>query len=418
MRLSMNGMAVTVVIAIAALGTWWPFEQAGARSGSVPARPIHATSPTATQHRDSWATGPSAVASTSSIGLDSQAPHLEFEANGWLQRSRRARDLFDYVISTTPQASPELLDRIAEGEIARQAGGRPARQEASDLWRRYRVYLDALALAERATALGNPTQMDLDALQSVLEHRMALRELHLGEWSSPFFGDEQREQMFDLARLRLARSFMSTAEKAIALPTLEQSLTPAQRAERDLRGRQTRDLTTIGEALSKGTSSDEVRARVAASLGPEVAQRATEEHDAEQTWQQRYARYAMDRDLLLAQRLSRQERLARLSELRARHFPSAADAFRAGSLDAPAMPEDSLARWCRQPTCRIHKPCVPCSKSGDARGNATSIPMSSGRFSAQRRSWTVSPSGGWKSLGKPIWTGTKRRPRCEARHLT
>jgi lipase chaperone LimK len=275
------------------------------------------------------------------VHLDTEAPRLAFDSAGRLQRDQRPRDLFDHMLAAVPQAEPLWLDRLVESEVSRQSGDRPARLEALDLWQRYRAYLAALAAAERATAVTPSAQPDVEALHSVLERRIALREQHLGEWSGPLFGEEQQLQLLDLARLRLARAaHLSEAAKANAIHALEQSLTPSQRALREHRRRDELALAQIGQALLLNGSGEDVRTRLAATLGNDIAQRAAEAHAAERTWQDRYMRYAAERDQLLLQQLSAKDRQVQLAGIRSRHFASEADAYRAASLDATVVPQE------------------------------------------------------------------------------
>ncbi|AJX35657.1 lipase secretion chaperone [Burkholderia oklahomensis] len=262
----------------------------------------------------------------------SSAPRLPLDARGHLAKARAVRDFFDYWLSAQNELSAAALDALVSREIAAQLDGTIAQGEALDVWKRYRAYLDQLAKLPDGGAPGN--KFDLATLQLALDQRESIASRTLGDWSAPFFGDEQQRQRYDLARLKIMRdASLTDAQKAARLAALEQQLPLDQRAEQAREKQQNDAVARIAQLQKSGASPDEMRAQLAQSLGPQAADRVAKMQQANDAWRAKYDAYAAQRAQIDAQNLSPQDRDAQVAQLRQRYFTEPGEALRAASLD-------------------------------------------------------------------------------------
>ncbi|MGU7782879.1 lipase secretion chaperone [Burkholderia sp. PU8-34] len=265
----------------------------------------------------------------------SSAPRLPLDPAGHLAKVRAVRDFFDYCLSAQSDLSAAALDALVAREIAAQLDGTVAQAEALDVWHRYRAYLAALEALPDAG--GVPNKLDLAALQLALDQRASIAYRTLGDWSQPFFADEQWRQRYDLARLKITQDrTLTDAQKAERLAALDQQLPAGERAERQRIAQQQAAIAQIAQLQRAGTTPDAMRAQLTQSLGPQVAERVARMQQDDAAWQSRYADYAAQRAQIDAAGLSPQDRDAQVAALRQRFFTKPGDALRAASLDRGA----------------------------------------------------------------------------------
>ncbi|AOI59609.1 lipase secretion chaperone [Burkholderia diffusa] len=264
----------------------------------------------------------------------SSAPRLPLDAGGHLAKSRTVRDFFDYCLTARSDLSAAALDALVVREIAAQLDGTVAQPEALDVWHRYRAYLDALAKLPEAGAVD---KSDLGALQVALDQRASIASRALGDWSQPFFGEEQWRQRYDLARLKITQDrTLTDAQKAERLAALAQQMPADERAARQKADRQQAAIDQIVQLQKSGARPDSMRAQLVQTLGPEAAARVAQMQQDDASWQSRYADYAAQRAQIAAAGLSPQDRDAQIAALRQRMFRKPGEAMRAASLDRGA----------------------------------------------------------------------------------
>ena len=269
----------------------------------------------------------------------SRAPRLPLGLDGHLAKAHAVRDFFDYFLLAQHDLTPAALDALVAREIDAQPIGAPARREALDVWPRYRACLAAFDAQPEPGAVQSGTPVDPDAIAGELERRATLASRWLGDWSTPFFGAELRQQRDDLDRIRVARDpALSDVQKRDRLAALDQSLPPSMRDAREQLARQRETISTVARLDAQRATPDALRAQ----LGAEVAARVVQLRQDDDAWQARYRDYAAERERLDTQQLAPDARDAQLTQLRQRAFPEPADALRAAALDAggavPAQP--------------------------------------------------------------------------------
>ncbi|WP_323119829.1 lipase secretion chaperone [Burkholderia alba] len=262
----------------------------------------------------------------------STAPRLPLDAHGHLAKARAVRDFFDYCLTAQSDLTPAALDALVKREIAAQLDGTVAQPEALDVWQRYGRYL--AELSKLPDGGGVPNKLDTSALQLALDARMSLASRTLGDWAEPFFGAEQQQQRYDLARLRIVQdASLTDAQKTERLAALDQQLPPEIRAEQARLKQQQNAVAQIAQLQKSGATPDEMRAQIAQSLGPEAAQRVAQMQKDDNAWQAKYDDYAAQRAQIDAQGLAPQDRDAQVAQLRQRYFTEPGEALRAASLD-------------------------------------------------------------------------------------
>ncbi|WP_107309836.1 lipase secretion chaperone [Burkholderia metallica] len=282
---------------------------------------------------------PAQAAVPASAGLPpslagSSAPRLPLDAGGRLAKSHAVRDFFDYCLTARSDLSAAALDAFVVREIAAQLDGTAAQADALDVWHRYRAYLDALAKLRDAGAVD---KSDLGALQLAIDQRASIAYRTLGDWSQPFFGDEQWRQRYDLARLKIAQDpALTDAQKAERLAALDQQMPAGERAERQRIDQQRAAIDQIAQLQKSGATPDAMRAQLTQTLGPEAAARVAQMQQDDASWQSRYADYATQRKQIESAGLSPQDRDVQIAALRQRVFTKPGEAVRAASLDRGA----------------------------------------------------------------------------------
>ncbi|WP_241510375.1 lipase secretion chaperone [Burkholderia seminalis] len=246
----------------------------------------------------------------------SRAPRLPLGPDGRLAKRRAVREFFDYFLLAQHDLTPDALDALVAREVAAQPIGGQAQREA----------LDA-----QPGAVQPGMRIDPDALAGQLERRAALASRWLGDWSTPFFADEFRQQHDDLDRIRIARDpALSEEQKRERIAALDQSLPADMRDAHERLARQREAVATVARLDAQRATPDALRAQ----LGADVAARVVRLRQDDDAWQARYRDHAAERERLAAQQLGPDARDAQLAQLLQRDFPDPADALRAASLDA------------------------------------------------------------------------------------
>ncbi|MGV2291663.1 lipase secretion chaperone [Trinickia sp. YCB016] len=324
------GVAAVAVGAAAAFGIYQ-------RAGNTPANPAPAAAASASMQgvTPPSITGASAASVAAAALEGTTAPRLPLDAQGHLARVRDVRDFFDYFLTARSQLGDAALNAQVSAALHAQLAGKPAEGEATQLWERYRAYLDAVDQmpANDKTEPPSAASLDFDSIARSIDQRARLASDKLGEWANVFFADEFSEQRYSLARVRImADTSLSAAEKARQLEALEQSL-PA--AKREALAREHRDdaaRQNLQQALQQGGSPEAARA-AAQAFGPEAAERAANFAQEERDWRDRYAQYATQRAQIDAQHLAPEDRERQLAQLRQQYFSNPGDARRAAAFD-------------------------------------------------------------------------------------
>jgi lipase chaperone LimK len=324
------GVAAVAVGAAAAFGIYQ-------RAGNAPANTAPAAAASASMQgvTPPSLTGASATGGVAAALEGTTAPRLPLDARGNLLRVHEVRDFFDYFLTARSQLGDAALNAQVSSALHAQLAGKPAEAEATQLWERYRAYLDAVDKlpANDKTEAPAAATLDFDSIARSIDQRARLASEKLGEWANVFFADEFSEQRYSLARARImADTSLSAAEKVSQLEALEQSL-PA--ARREAMARERRDDTArqnLQQALQQGGSPEAARA-AAQQFGPEAAERAANFAQEERDWRDRYAQYATQRAQIDAQHLAPEDRERQLAQLRQQYFSNPADARRAAAFD-------------------------------------------------------------------------------------
>ncbi|MDN7933383.1 lipase secretion chaperone [Burkholderia metallica] len=312
---------------IAAAAVWHAFGTPAASPRAV-ALPPSAVAPDAAMPQPARAA--SEVALPASLA-GSRAPRLPVGPDGHLAKVHAVRDFFDYFLLAQHDLTPAALDELVAREVAAQPIGAAARREALDVWPRYRACVAAFDAQPNVAQTG--ANLDPDVIAGEVERRAMLASRWLGDWSTPFFGTEWRQQRDDLDRIRIARDpALSDAQKRDRLAALDQSLPPGLRDAREQLARQRETVATVARLDAQRAEPDVLRAQ----LGADVAARVVQLRQDDDAWQARYRDYTAERERLDAQQLAPDARDAQLAQLRQRDFPDPADALRAASLDTGA----------------------------------------------------------------------------------
>ncbi|KVE72493.1 lipase secretion chaperone [Burkholderia vietnamiensis] len=327
-------VALYGAVGLAAIGGVAIWSGTGSQRGADAARtPANALAPDGASVAARQAALPASAALPAPL-VGSSAPRLPLDAGGHLAKVRAVRDFFDYCLTARSELTAAALDALVAREIAAQLDATPAQPEALDVWRRYRAYLDAL---EKLPDGGAVDKIDPEALQRALDQRASIAHRTLGDWSQPFFGAEQSQQRYDLARLRIVHDrTLTDAQKAERLAALDQQMPADERAARAPAERQRAALDQIAQLQKSGATPDAVRAQLTQSLGADVAARVVQMQQDDASWQSRYADYAAQRAQIDAAGLSQQDRDAQIAALRQRIFTKPGEAVRAAAFDRSA----------------------------------------------------------------------------------
>jgi lipase chaperone LimK len=300
----------------------------------VPASAVAVAAPTSFATSTGAAIGKPNVGESGALRQTTQ-PTLPLDKQGQLQKTREVRDFFDYFLTAQSEQSPQALDAQVSKAIDAQLGDMPARAEAANVWERYKAYRVALAQLKSNAATPGSAQFDPAALRQSLDERASMAAGALGEWLEPFFGRDLEGQRYSLARMQIERDkSLSDSDKTRRLQALEDTLSPEQRSEAVSARQQAASLDTLVR-LSAQTGSDDSAAmqEVAQQMGQETAARFASTKASERGWQDRYASYAKERDVIRAQYTDQNGRQTQIDRLRNQYFPASGDALRASSLD-------------------------------------------------------------------------------------
>lgn len=290
-------IASGVLVAAGAMLLAWSSQRPQARwmgaveqgeTRSPAAGPLDAHRPAAEQraaiapsHRAPEAASPFAPASLQGTAVDGE---LAVDENGNLVVTAQLRRFFDYFLSARGEVSEAEIDRAVHRALGEKLPPAAA-EEGGLLWERYQRYGEAgRALAASAEALGELP------LRDRLERVAALRrEIFGGAYAEALFGEEERVQRVDLARMEIQQDPTRTpAEKAEALAQLEQELPPHVR--------EARQQSAVLEQLalleaSAGHDAQALLAERAALVGQAAAERLAHLDDARRAWNDRLAAF-------------------------------------------------------------------------------------------------------------------------------
>ncbi len=271
--------------------------------------------------------------------LGSRAPHLLLDTSGHLAKVKIVRDFFDYFLVARSELTSGVLDGLVQREIATQLAGAAAQNEALNAWIRYRAYLTGLAGYRYAGMAAPLDPLNAVAMQAFFIWRDALAQRMLGDWREAFFGAEWRRQRYDWAWLQIARDpSLNDTQKAFRRTEIDQWLAPIERAEQAGVQRQQETLAQVEQWQQANISLDEMRAKVAQTVGPEAAERVVQLQRDNNAWRDKYADYAADRIRIDRANLPALQHDAQIAQLRQRYFMRTADALRAAALDRGGEP--------------------------------------------------------------------------------
>ncbi|MCX4160976.1 MULTISPECIES: lipase secretion chaperone [Paraburkholderia] len=253
---------------------------------------------------------------------------LKADASGHLIKSRRVRDVFDYFLVESGEASAQRIDAAVVARIDEQLGGM-AREEGVDLWQRYARYRVAL----RALA-GTMERTNPDSLTHILEQRVALRAQFLPDVAQAWFADEEQADRDQLERMSaMADPSLTDQQRSERLAAID-ARDPTLMKARDAGA----DVTALSQLVTKlqqaHASPDEIGAAVAASSDAETGARVARQVAQDADWSARYASYRAALQAITPSTggaSSGQD--TQLDQLRSQYFPIPAEAMRAAALD-------------------------------------------------------------------------------------
>lgn len=240
---------------------------------------------------------------------------ISVDGNGRLLHNLALKRWFDWHLSLVGEVPPPAIRAWIAEHLARTQPSAVREQ----VLRVLDAYLGYLADVDRVAALKTSGRDPAERLQLLKD----LRRQHLGaEVAEAFFGDEERQGDYTLARRALQRDTALTpdqrgarlAELEAALPeSVRQPLAQHRQVQADLE-----QSAAIAAAIADPVERFAAREQ---AFGAEAAARL-EQLDREQTaWQQRLSDYAAARRALLADpSLDAATRESRLAQLRASHF--------------------------------------------------------------------------------------------------
>lgn len=317
------GLAGLVLVASGAL--WWGLRPAGAPAiasqdvGDAPGG-WHALIQASAESEPGLQSGVEGLpASLQGTELDGQ---VRADAQGRLVVDRALRDRFDYFLSLIGE-EPEArvlarLDAHLKSLLPPQALA-----TARDLLARYMAFQQARSQLGQQGPQAEVSTLEPDMLRARFERIQALKLTHFdAQEVAAFFGDDDAEDRYTLARLSLWRdaSLDSTA-KALRLKALQAQLPPSLR-ERLTVADTVADLRALREDWqSRGGDAQALRSARLALVGQEVTDRLEALDARRDEWRERVASYlqgraALQADASLSSTLREQAELA----LRQRHF--------------------------------------------------------------------------------------------------
>ncbi|MEQ5839478.1 lipase chaperone [Paraburkholderia acidicola] len=253
---------------------------------------------------------------------------LKADASGHLIKSRRVRDVFDYFLVESGEASAQQIDAAVVARIDGQLSG-VARKEAVDLWHRYSRYRVALRALAGTLQRTNP-----DSLTQILQQRLALRAQFLPDVAQAWFGDEEQADRDQLDRMSAMADPSLTVQQRSERLTAIDARDPTLMKARDAGA----DVTALSQIVAKlqraHASPDEIGAAVAASSDPETGARVAKQAAQDADWSARYATYrAALQAIAPSTGGASAGQDAQLENLRSQYFPIPAEAMRAAALD-------------------------------------------------------------------------------------
>ncbi|KVT07008.1 hypothetical protein WT24_19950 [Burkholderia sp. MSMB1078WGS] len=176
--------------------------------------------------------------------------------------------------------------------------------------------------------------IETSAVRSILTRRAQLRSRWLGDWTVPFFGDEDAALSVYLKRIEIVQdATLDVDEKKRRIEALSSDLPPEQRRAEEEQKQQTQWLTSVDQLQKRNLSPEELRVAVTKIKGAEFAERFVAQQQADQAWDATYDRYASQRDQIRAQHLSPPDQERQLARLRAMFFSRQSDVLRAAGRD-------------------------------------------------------------------------------------
>ncbi|WP_157915123.1 lipase secretion chaperone [Paraburkholderia acidicola] len=271
-------------------------------------------------------------ASASRLSGTTPPDGLRADADGHLIKSRRVRDVFDYFLIEVGETSMKQVDDAVRAYIEKRLND-PARQEAIDLWTRYRHYREA-EQKMTASLTDSSNQSSLDRMQLMLAQRTRLREQILPDVASSWYHDEEQADLDQMERMQIGADNSLTPQqrqaRLAAIDSRDPTLMKAQAA-----GNQINTLSQLVSTMQKANSTpEEIGAAVAAQSDPETAQRLQQSLQQEADWSARYTSYQTEREAIIDSTSGNAtERAAQIAQVRERYFPNPAEALRAQARD-------------------------------------------------------------------------------------
>ncbi|MES0872630.1 lipase secretion chaperone [Sinimarinibacterium thermocellulolyticum] len=262
--------------------------------------PLTHDAPAASAHAVEDAADDAVPFAASLVGTEVDG-YFETGPNGELRVTRRTRDLFDYFLATHGERS---LEEIV-AEIRRRADATlpaDAARQAHDLLDRYIAYKQS---AQTYLSQSVDPAQSIDWYQTAEQVFRTLVERRRQSFSTDeieaFFGAEERYGEYALQRLRIETDDQLTdAQRTARLAALE-AAAPAE--IREVRERAVGHLereAVVARMRAAGAGDAQILRYREAHVGADEARRLAELDARYADWERRYARYAAERDAMLA----------------------------------------------------------------------------------------------------------------------
>lgn len=258
-------------------------------------------------------------ASMQGTELDGQ---VRVDAQGRLVVDRALRDRFDHFLSLIGE-EPEARVLARLDAHLRSVLPPPALSTARDLLARYLAFQQARGQLGQQEPEADVAKLEPEALKARFERIQALRLAHFDAAErAAFFGDEEAEDRYTLARLAVWRDrTLDAAAKAQRLKALQAEL-PADLRERLSVADTVADLRALKEDWrARGGDAQSLRAARVALVGEEATARLEVLDASREAWRDRVAAYLQELALVQADTsLSAALREQAERSLRQRHF--------------------------------------------------------------------------------------------------
>jgi lipase chaperone LimK len=252
---------------------------------------------------------------------------LKADLNGNLIVDLEVRDMFDYFMNTVADVEPEVA--LAELEkLAREHLPASAADQAMALLDDYIAYKEA-ALTYSRKPLLPPDQQTIEYQISMLEQSFTqLKEIRRSTMSreavDAFFGLEEAYGEYTIASIQIQSDTSLSSELKQA--KLEQARAQLPPMVRETETRMHEDLEAsekVNTLLASDLSDSELeRALAAEGLEEEAIKDALNYRLAQESFDEQYAQYAVERDQLKNSGLSESDMEPELERLRQRYFNS------------------------------------------------------------------------------------------------